>query len=229
MKRLKNSSCLISVFGFLEVHYPSWIDIISLDFRNAFSVVPHIGAISVSQKALEGWWDRNCQRQQFNSGLGHQEPREHKQKCEIFTGFKLDQHHNFTTLYNPPTAQDLEKEFRRLGPKQQFLACQCKEKSPGCCPAPRVSDLCHQSWLECWRGAEPASFTSRILRTTLGQARSCWAAAEWFLSPTPQRGSIRFSGTVWSTVCSWDSTATCCPYLGWITGLRASPRTFFPF
>lgn len=62
-----------------------------------------------------------------------------------------------------------------------------------------------------------------------GSSEELWDSVEWFLSPTPQRGSIRLSGTAWSKLCSWDSITAHCPYLGWIAGLRASPCIFFPF
>lgn len=59
---------------------------------------------------------------------------------------------NYANIQNPPIAQDLEKKFCRLGPKQIFLAqiCVCKDISVRHCPAPQESHLHHQSWLECW-------------------------------------------------------------------------------
>lgn len=119
----------------------------SLDFGNAFSAVPHAGAISVSQKTLEGWQGRNCQREQFNSGSGHQEPAEYRQKCEIFTHLSSL---NYANVQNPPIAQDLENKFCNLGPSRDFLdVCVVQDESVRCCLAPQTSDLCRWSLSEC--------------------------------------------------------------------------------
>lgn len=126
-----------------------------MDFRNVFSAVPHITAISVSQKALEGWQGRNCQREQFSSGSGHQEPAKYKQKCEIFTRFISL---NYANAQNPPIAQDLKNKFYEFGPCRDFLhVCIVQDKSMRCCLAPQASDLC------CWS-----------LSKCRGDCRACW-------------------------------------------------------
>lgn len=116
----------------------------------------------------------------------------------------------------------LESKFCKLGTRRRFVyVCIVHDKS--------VSNLCHLSLSEHQRDCRACWLPPMLLLPALGQARSCDTPAEWFLSPTLQRGSIRLPGTVWATLHSWDSAATYCPYLGWIAGFWASPWTFLPF